>query len=882
MSDNPAEDTSQALMAFQIDGGPADQFEVVRYRGTEGLCQLYRFEIDLVCRAVDVVQSLDDVVGKPAVLSLWLLPQRWFHGIVSRFELINQSYDTADESTWITFRAELVPALWLLSHRYDSRIYQEMSTPEIIADVITRAGLAERPPDTAGLSATYDKREYCVQYRETDLNFICRLMEEEGIWWRFEHDKDGHTLVLADSANEYQPIEGETKLPFIAASGMVETEEHVFRFRLGQSVRPGAVVLNDFNFKNPKLDLKSESGCGRDEALEFSDYPGEFMEQSAGGEYALRRAQEFDAPRIMGVGQSNCQRLAPGRTFELENFIPIGQSSEYLVTSVTHQGKQAVARTFSGAGGRSGVIDAMWRQSVVDAQRDENKHVRDMAEALLQIDQRLGAGDPTAHRALTQWLYHAGQVARDMGSIATGQGGNAFDALSFPNLVEDIRRIAQIDFDAPFYETRFECIPSSVTYRPPRVTPWPMMRGTQTARVVGPEGEEIHTDEYGRVKVRFNWDRQHDFDDTASCWIRVSQGMAGGNYGIMFLPRVGQEVVVDFLEGDPDKPLIVGRVYNKDHMPPYTLPDEKTKSVIKTHSSKGGGGTNEIRFEDLKDEEQLFIQAQKQMDTNVKASHIHTVGGTYDLHVGGKDSGEYRVYVETNKHTHIKAEERTLIEADESHEVKGKLSTKIGGARSTDVGGDVVDKFGMNHKHEVSMTYALKALSIKLEASTGIELKCGGSSIVLTPAAIFVMGGPLVNINCGGGPPVGPVTAMATSPTAPDDPGTADSSEPGKDTTYSISPQEEEAPELEQAPGHEFEEEEQEEVETSWISIELVNEADEPMAGEYYEIKCPDEKQTVLKGTLGPDGTARRNVPGQGTCQVSFPKLDKDAWEKIS
>src|SRR5205085_10995964 len=220
---------------------------------------------------------------------------------------------------------------------------------------------------------------------------------------------------------------------------------------------------------------------------------------------------------------------------------------------------------------------------------------------------------------------------------------------------------------------RFECIPANVTYRPSRTTPWPTMRGTQTARVVGPRNEEIHTDEYGRVKVQFHWDREGRFDENSSCWIRVSQGMAGGQYGMMFLPRVGQEVVVDFLEGDPDQPIITGRVYNGDHMPPYELPKEKTKSCIKTNSSQGAGGTNEIRFEDLKGSEQLLLHAEK------------------DLHVRAKN--DRVASIEHDDHLTVRKNRYELVKKSRHSEVRLDLLTKVGGNQLTRVAGDVGEEF---------------------------------------------------------------------------------------------------------------------------------------------------------------------------------------------
>ena len=856
-------DKSKAQLAFQVTGGAIDQFLVVRYRGTEGVCQLYRFEIELTSGEEGI--AFDDIVGKPAVLSIatdW--GGRWFHGIVSRFEMTGE---TAEQTY---YRAELVPDLWLLTHRYNSRIFQQKSVKDIISQVLTDGGIASDRFDVSQLTGTYEPVDYCVQYRETDYNFICRLMEEEGIRWYFEQSKDAAKLILADSGT-YAPIEGEPELPYHPPTGMNVSEEHVFRFREGQCVRPGAVVLRDFNFENPALDLESKSDCGRDSALEFSDYPGEYVEQAPGTDIATRRAEEFESARILGVGQSNSPRLAVGRTFDLIEHPSEPQNKSYLLTSITHEGKEATYRTTTGSNGRASILDARTQQSLLQAQRDDNRMIRELAQALLQIVSKLKAGDQTAHRALTQWLYHAGQVSRDLPSTVAASGGNALEALVIPNLLDDVARLTVAEYDAPVYECRFECIPAEVTYRPPRVTPWPVARGTQTARVVGPQGEEIYTDEYGRVKVQFNWDREGKFDDKSSCWIRVSHGMAGGQYGMLSLPRIGQEVIVDFLEGNPDKPIIVGRVFNADHMPPYALPDEKTKSVIKTHSSKGGGGTNEIRFEDLKDKEQIFIHAQKDLHVRVTNDRVEDVENDRHLYVANKKYEK----VKKDSHVEIKENHFAKIGGDRNVAVGGKESIKIAGTRSHDVGGDVVDKFGANHKHEVTMTYAAKALAIKLEASTGIELKCGGSSIILTPAAIFIVGGPLVNINSGSGPPVGPVTAMATSPEAPEPPASADDSTPGQDTTYTGSGQLVAAEPAEQVAGYEVEPTEVEERETTWIDIELVDEEGEPVPGERYRVV--DSAGTVKEGSLDANGRAHVTGIAPGQCEIYFPNLDQTA-----
>jgi len=347
----------------------------------------------------------------------------------------------------------------------------------------------------------------------------------------------------------------------------------------------------------------------------------------------------------------------------------------------------------------------------------------------------------------------------------------------------------------------------------------------------------------------------------------------------MFLPRIGQEVIVDFLEGNPDQPVIVGRVYNADHMPPYSLPDEKTKSVIKTRSSTGGSGSNEIRFEDLAGEEQILVYGQKDIHLRAMNDKVETVENDRHLTV----NNNRKEFVKKNYHLEVKDENRKVkIGGDDSLEVKGKVSTKVTGTHSTDVTGDVVEKFGKAHKHEVTMTYALKALSVKIEASTGIELKCGGSSIVLTPAAIFIVGGPLVNINTGAGPPVGPVTAQATTPEAPEAPAAADEVEHGKDTTYAGGEVLESRESEDEVAGHEFEEEEAEDEQekTAWIRIRLVDEEGNPIPSERYVITTPDGKE--IKGTLDANGEAYHTGLAEGECKISYPDLDEATVEQES
>jgi uncharacterized protein involved in type VI secretion and phage assembly len=826
------QEETQADLVFQLEGGEADQFLVLRYRGTEGVCQLYRFEIEL--SSTDTTE-FDGVVGKRACLSVYTdWGARWFHGIISRFEITGHGVDKT------YYRAELVPEVWLLTHRYQSRIFQQKSVKDIITDVLTEAGIASDRFDLSGVQGASSPRDYCVQYRETDYNFICRLMEEEGIRWYFEHTEDGHVLKMADSA-EYAPIEGEAEIPYQPPAEMNVSEEHVYRFRLGQCVRPGSVVLNDFNFENPKLNLESKQDCERDTGLEFSDFPGEYTEQSVGQTLASMRAEEFESGRVLGVGQSNSPRLSPGKTFDLTEHPAELLNGSYLVVSAVHEGRQSTEGTTGGLNGRGRLLDPRVYETVVRAQQHENEGIRQLAEALLQIVSRLHVGDPSAHRALTQWLYHAGQVCRDLPSTAVACGGNPLEALVLPNLIDDVSRSMSVDLQTPVHECRFECIPADVVYRPPRVTPWPVVRGTQTARVVGPSGEEIYTDEYGRVKVQFPWDRRGAMDETSSCWIRVSQGMAGGQYGMMFLPRVGQEVVVDFLEGDPDKPIIVGRVFNADHMPPYALPDEKTKSVIKTHSSKGGGGTNEIRFEDLKDSEQILIHAQA------------------DLHVCV--GNEERHNVKKKQYLIVEGEQRQKITGHRSVKLEAKDALDVAGSQSVVVGGDVFHDFGGNHDHKVASEYHIKAATIVVEADSGISLKCGSNFVLIDSAGVTIVG-TQIKLNSGGAALTSSISGGPASPAEPED---ADAATPGKDVSYTG--EESPTPPIEVEPA-----------EGQWISFNLEDQDGNAVAGEYFEIKTPSGD--VIPGTTDVNGYARVWVDEEGDCEISFPQLDSEEWDE--
>jgi len=786
MAETAARTAAEADFIFRIGEGDSEQLRVTGFSGTEGMGQLYEFQVDLT--SDDANLDPKTFVSQAAVLEI-RAPEgsRFVHGIVRRFAR------TGEGTHQSHYAASIVPVHWLLTHRHRSRIFQEhncsdMTTPGIIKKVLADAGI---PADSYrfALTGKYTAYEYVVQYRETEWDFISRWMEHEGIYTYYEHTADGYKLVFADAKDGHVVTPVTSDFVYREATGLVSEAEQEFVFQVldSEEIQFGTAALDDFNFMTPGDDLLVSQEDKQYTALEFSDYPGGFLDKDAGKPFAKIRLEEFVCRRRTQSMRACIRVLLPGFKFALSEHPSEAVNREYLVTRVSHYGLQP----------QSG--------------REETESSRGIE-----------------------------------------------------------------------YECNIETIPSDVQYRSPRVTPRPIVRGTQTAIVVGPSDEEIYTDKWGRVKVQFAWDREGKYDENSSRWIRVSHGQAGGQYGMFFLPRIGQEVIVDYLEGNPDHPIIVGRVYNNDLMPPYPLPAEKTKSTIKGHSSKGGGGCNEIRFEDLKDKEQLLVQAQRQMDLRVKASHYHTVGSNYELHVGGEKDGElygeYKQFIYKAKHTHVKGEVMSLVEEDVSEHVKGKTSVHVEGTHSVTVDGDVVEKYGTNQKTEVTATRELKADSIRLEATTCIELKCGGSSIHITPGTIYIQGGPMVNINSGAGPAVSAVSAGATAPTEAKDAGGADKTDPGADVRYGGAPVPTPpvVPPKPAPPPKPSDEDDKKK--TSFIEIRLVDEEDNPIPGEKYKITLPDGKEK--EGTLDANGKAKVTGIDPGTCKITFPRLDLTTWQR--
>ncbi len=533
---------NDVTVTFEIKDLSTDLI-MLGFRGEEGISRLFRFDIDL---AVDKDEAVDfsKVLGKAAHLTLKNeTGKRYFHGMVCRFQ------QTQQDRNWLIYSLTLVPRAWRMQHRKDSRIFGKLRMDEVVKKVLDKPHKVKFQFRHKGNKKPH-KREYCVQYRETDWNFVTRLLEEEGYHYYFEHKENEHTLHISNDATYHPTIAGSSSTLTYMPPGAAASNEHVFRLTYEERVRSGKVMLNDFTFLNTALDNKDDDEEKLDTDLEVYDYPALLPfpeeEEKGGGEVDVKkkhaatmpvmRLQAIQAGRAVAQGGSDCIRFTSGYAFSLgsENLHGALKSGEYLLTQVAHVGQ---------------------------------KH-----------------GD-----------LEAGAVSR---------------------------RVR--------YSNNFTIIPKLTPFRPPRMAPKPFVQGSQTATVVGTAGssDDIVTDKHGRVKVQFHWDRRKKKDtksEQRSRWVRVSQLWAGKGWGAMFIPRVGHEVIVDFMEGDPDRPVITGRLYNGQNTPPYTLPLHRTKSTIKSDSSIGGGGSNELMFEDKKNSEQIYIHAEKDQVQVIENNHTLTV-----------------------------------------------------------------------------------------------------------------------------------------------------------------------------------------------------------------------------------------------------------------
>ena len=637
---------NQSEFDFEVGSyGPAD-LVVVEFKSEETLSRPFEVEVFFVLqKGVEFDEA--SVLGKEALLTVQLGDGtgRFFHGII------------ANVSHWqvgpgrARYRAKVVPRLWRLSQVQRSRIFQEMSAPDIVQKVLKEHDVKFK----TAFSGSYLPREYCVQYRESDLDFISRLLEEEGIFYFFDTEQNVHTMVLGDSPSANEAIAGEARIAFRQKTMMVAAADSIDEFTAAAEVRSNAVMLRDFNFLQPALDLSSKASANESPPLEIYDYPGGYGDASLGKIRSKVRLEEQRARSQTVAGSSVCRRLSAGRVFELDEHPVASLNQKYLLVSVDHRGRQP--------------------------------------EAVIGGAAELPPGEQEGYRA---------------------------------------------DFVGQ---------PSSVPFRPERGTDRPIIAGPQTAIVVGPAGEEIYTDAHGRIKVQFHWDRAGKKDDKSSCWIRVSQAWAGAGWGSLYLPRIGQEVVVEFLEGDPDRPVVIGSVYNGVNPAPLDLPAEKTKSTLRSASTPGSNGANELRFEDAAGEEEIFLHAQKDLNIVIKNDKTQKIGHNEQLNVEGNRSravtGNQALEVKKddsstilgNQTLSVGADRSTVVGGNHTEVVTGSQSIGVGGSQNVMIGAASTETVGAAKMITVGGAFAISVGAVMNEIVAGLKAEeVGGAKTEIVGA----------------------------------------------------------------------------------------------------------------------------------------------------
>ncbi|EOL9072406.1 type VI secretion system Vgr family protein [Cronobacter turicensis] len=580
--------------------------------GREALSEPFMFTLTLL--GTDARADRSALLGQPVTVTIptqALMTPRYLNGKVTRVAV------TAVElsgTRYAAYELTVEPDLWPMHRDRNLRIFQGQTVPQIVKTLLgeSRVNMEER------LSGSYRVWEYCVQYQESSLDFISRLLELEGITYHFRHEQDRHTLVLTDAPGQYEPFPGYETIPYhVTPSGGSTDEEGISQWALEDSVTPGIYSLDDYDFRKPNAWLfqaRQNPLSPQPGSIDVYDWPGRFVEHGHGEFYARIRQERWQVEHRQTQGSGTALGIAPGHTFVLRNAPFFGDNGEYL-TTVAHY------------------------------RFEENRY-------------------------------------------ASGPDSNTL------------------------HEIRFEVIPADVPYRPSQKTPWPRTYGPQTAKVVGPQGESIWTDKYGRVKVKFHWDRLGKGDDTSSGWVRVSSAWAGQGFGGVQIPRVGDEVVVDFINGDPDRPLITGRVYNEASMPPWALPAAATQMGFLSRSKDGSpDNANALRFEDKAGEEQVWLHAEKNMDTDIENDETHSVGSNRTKTIGANET----TTVKKNRTETVVENETITVHQNRTETVDGNETITIHSNRNETVDQNEEVRIGQNQSVTVNGAQMLRVDKTKTE-----------------------------------------------------------------------------------------------------------------------------------------------------------------------
>jgi len=509
-------------------------------QGTDGMSTLSDYTVRLLHRSMQV--DVRALLGKSLTLTInTAAAPRHINGVIASFALVGQE---GDVDRYFVYEARVVPWFWLATHKKEFRIYQNQSVPETIKQVLAPYGYAFE----FDLVESYTPRVYCVQYDETDFQFVSRLLEAEGIHYYFRHEQEKHTLVMSDEIQSHKPVDGYEHVPYFTEDKLtLPQQDYMTHVAVFQDLRPGQYTTNDYNFTTPRADLAARQQIKLDHAhneAEVYEWPGNYGDDPLGERYARQRMQEQHHVRDTRTLRSTARGVATGSLFNLIRCPRTEENREYVVLGTSYNLKE------------------------------NNYH---------------SVGSPEE----------------------AAQNG---------------RRCV--------FDLTVQC--ATLPFRPPRITRKPRTQGPQTAVVVGPQGKEIWTNEYGQVKVHFHWDRYDKKDENSSCWIRVSSSWASSNFGAIQVPRIGDEVIVDFLNGDPDAPIITGRVYNAAMMPPWKLPENETQMGIYSRSSPGGHyyTANAFRFEDKTGREEIYIHAQKDRNEKTKNNHTERIDNNWVQSVG--------------------------------------------------------------------------------------------------------------------------------------------------------------------------------------------------------------------------------------------------------
>lgn len=595
-----------------------DELLLTSFEGVESISDLFEFRIEILSKNHSI--SPTELIGKTVTVTIQNKQKRTFHGYISQFV-----YGEIKADNLRVYQFTMVPWLWFLTKTSNHRIFQEKSTKEIVTQIFQEFGFTDFDYKASGNSA---KREYCVQYNESDFEFISRLLEEDGVAYYFEQSKDSHVLHIVDAQNAYQLCK-ESDLTYSKGNQpntQINRWQHLYEFR------KGSWTLNDYDFESPtKSQLKTTASTSqfanvkKYEHYEYTPY----YDFAGINDLTKKRIEAEETPMDTIEGSSDCSSFYAGGKFVLQKHAVKEEQGEYIIISITHK-----------------------------------------------------AMDDS---------YLAGNESKSE------------------------------------YRNDFICIPGKVHYRPPLRRKKPWMQGPQSATVVGPKSEEIYIDEYGRIKVQFHWDREGERNENSTCYIRVMQPWAGSGWGTSFIPRIGMEVVVNFFDGDPDRPIVTGSVYNGDNSPPF---ESKTQSGIRTRSTKSGSNStfNELRFDDNKDAEQIYLHAEKNLDTQVENNETLTVDVDRTKTIGNDENSN----IGNDRNKTVGKNQSESIGTNKTIDVGSNHSETIGKDKTLDVGEDHTESIGKNMSITIGDNLTEKVgKKINIDAGDQITLKTGSASITM-------------------------------------------------------------------------------------------------------------------------------------------------------